>query len=309
MTTGTPLWRRLQAGAQARWALLDKPVAAAVMAGLALLLLPTLWRLMRWVWPSDEQGHGPIILAVSLGLVLRRWPLLAAGNTPSNLSQVLGWSVFLLALPAYALGRSQAILMLEVGSLILLAVALLLVFHGAGALRVMAFPLGFLLFTIPLPEALVATITAPLKSAVSLVATSALQALGWPVGRSGVMITAGPYQLLVADACAGLNTLFTLEALGLLYLHLAGHAHWLRNTLLALLLMPIAFTANVLRVMTLVLVTLLFGDAVGQGYAHGLAGLVLFLVALGLMAMTDGVLGLLLRPMLKLRSAAQALAA
>jgi hypothetical protein len=70
------------------------------------------------------------------------------------------------------------------------------------------------------------------------VATQLLYALGYPVGRIGVILTWGQYQLLVADACAGLNSMFTLEALGLLYMNLTRYTSLARNTALAILLIP-----------------------------------------------------------------------
>ena len=102
----------------------------------------------------------------------------------------------------------------------------------------------------------------------------------------------GPYQLLVADACAGLNSMFTLEALGMLYMNLMRYTNPTRNIVLALLLVPTAFVANIVRVMILVLVTYHFGDEAGQGFVHGFAGMVLFIVALMLMLLLDKVLGL-----------------
>jgi exosortase/archaeosortase family protein len=86
--------------------------------------------------------------------------------------------------------------------------------------------------------------------------------------------------LLVADACAGLHTLLTLEALGLLYLNLVRRDSAFRNIGLACLIVPISFTANVVRVMALTLITFHFGDAAGQGFLHQFAGMVLFLSAL-----------------------------
>jgi exosortase B len=283
----------------ARWTLLNKAVAMAVGIGLLCLWLPTLWRLMRWVWPGDEQSQGPLVLLVSAALIWHKWPLWqkrtqlrpAPSPTPSFYTHA-AWTLFVANLILYALGRSQAILLLEVGALIGVLVALLALFGGWKSLKVLAFPLCFLIFAIPLPEAVVASVTGPLKAAVSWVATQALHTLGLPVGRSGVMMTAGPYQLLVADACAGLNTLFTLEALGLLYMHMVGHVKVWRNTLLALLLVPIAFAANVLRVMALVWVTLFWGDAAGQGLAHSMAGFLFFGLGLMLMLLTDGAMGL-----------------
>ena len=105
------------------------------------------------------------------------------------------------------------------------------------------------------------------------------------------MLTIGPYQLLVADACAGLNSMFTLEALVLLYMNLMGYKDPVRNVLLALSAIPISFCANVVRVIILVLVTYYFGDEAGQGFVHGFAGMVLFLVALTLTIALDNLFG------------------
>jgi exosortase len=127
------------------------------------------------------------------------------------------------------------------------------------------------------------------------VASNILHFMGYPVGRSGVVLTVGQYQLLVADACAGLNSMFTLEALGLLYMNLMRYASVARNVTLAILIIPIAFTANIVRVMVLVLVTFHFGDEAGQGFVHDFAGMVLFMVALVLMLVTDSVLNIFFR--------------
>jgi exosortase B len=267
----------------------DTVVLALLGLGLALLYGPTWWDLAHTVWASDEQGHGPIILAVSVWLMFRRRHELAALEGPT--APRSGWALILLALLLYAFGRTQAILLFEVGSQIVLLAGLLLLLRGRAGLRLFAFPLFFLIFMIPLPGALVAAVTTPLKAAVSYVASNVLHDLGYPVGRSGVVLTVGPYQLLVADACAGLNSMFTLEALGLLYMNLMNYQSVARNVVLAILIVPISFVANVVRVMILVLVTYHFGDEAGQGFVHGFAGMVLFLAGLTLMLFTDTLLG------------------
>jgi len=141
----------------------------------------------------------------------------------------------------------------------------------------------------------VATLTAPLKSAVSAVAANLLYSMGYPVARAGVMLSVGQYQLLVADACAGLNSMFTLEALGLLYMNLMQYTSVARNVTLAVLIIPISFAANIVRVMILVLVTYHFGDAAGQGFVHGFAGMVLFIVGRVLILATDSLLRLVFK--------------
>lgn len=267
----------------------DRLVFAVLLGSFAVLFLPAYYELSKTYWITDEQGHGPIILAVSFWLLYRARHGLA--EVASKPRPVLGWVILALSLLVYAFGRSQDISIFAVGSQIGVLIAFLLLFKGTGGLRLVWFPLFFMIFMVPLPEALVAAVTSPLKSAVSAVASNLLYALGYPVGRSGVVMTVGPYQLLVADACAGLNSMFTLEALGMLYMNLMKYTNPVRNVALAVLLVPTAFVANIVRVMILVLVTYHFGDEAGQGFVHGFAGMVLFIVALMLMLGLDKVLG------------------
>ena len=271
----------------------DVVAFAWVALGFLLLYGPTYWSLAHTIWASDEQGHGPIILAVSAWLLFEKRHELAALDSKPSLwlgAFVLGFGFLF-----YVFGRSQAIIMFEGASQIAVLAAILLLFKGGPALRVAWFPLFFLIFMVPLPSILVGAATGPLKSAVSSVAGSLLYSLGYPVGRSGVILTVGQYQLLVADACAGLNSMFTLEALGLLYMNLMKYTSAARNITLAVLLVPISFAANIVRVMILVLVTYHFGDAAGQGFVHSFAGMVLFMVALVLMLTVDKLLDLVFK--------------
>ena len=259
-----------------------------LVLGFAAMYVPTYVSLAQRVWASDEQGHGPIILALSLYLLYTKRHQLAA--VPAAPDHWIGVPLLLLGLLLYALGRSQFILFFEVFSQIVMLAALVLLFLGRPTLRLVWFPLFFMFFMVPLPASLVASLTAPLKSAVSAVAADLLYLVGYPVARAGVMLSVGPYQLLVADACAGLTSMFTLEALGLLYMNLMNYTNVRRNLVLALLIIPISFAANIVRVMILVLVTFHFGDAAGKGFIHGFAGMVLFMTGLVLMLATDRVL-------------------
>ena len=266
-----------------------KLALGALAAGFLLLLVPTVMALMRQVWHTDEQGHGPIIGAVTLWLMWRsRQQVIDAPYRPAV---IVGGALFLVGLLIYALGRSQQIIQGEVVGVLCVALALVLLLRGPQALRVWAFPFFFLLFLVPLPGVLVQALTIPLKTAVSYSAEVLMHYAGYPVGRTGVILTVGQYQLLVADACAGLNSIFTLEALGLLYANLMGYTSKLRNVMLAILVVPIAFVANVIRVLILILVTYYLGDEAGQGFVHTFAGMVLFGVGLVMMLFTDKVLG------------------
>lgn len=278
---GAPPWQ----GAAAPW--LPWAVAAA---GLAALFGPTFAGLAAGVWSTEEQGHGPVVLLVGLWLFWRQRAALAAAGAPTPRALAWGWGLLALALLLHVFGRSQRILSAQALALVPALVATVLLLGGARPLRRLWFPLFFLLFLVPLPAAFVEALTQPLKLAVSSVAADLLYAVGYPVARSGVVLQVGPYQLLVADACAGLYTLFTLEAMGLLYLNLVRSPSLWRNLALALLILPISFAANVIRVVALSLITFHRGDAAGQGFSHNLAGLVLFLSALLLTVACDSLL-------------------
>lgn len=257
--------------------------------GLLLLYLPTLVDLFRGLWASNDHMHGPIVLAIALWLFHRNWRAMVAASANQSPS-TWGWPAAITALLLYVVGRSQNILMLEVGSAVLLLAGLVLLNFGTRALQAQWFALFFMLFMVPLPSMVVDTLTMPMKMAVSFVAEHLLYWAGYPIARTGVVLQVGQYVLLVADACAGLHTLLTLEALGLLYLSLVRRDSVFRNVTLAVLIVPISFTANVIRVITLTLVTFHFGDDAGQGFLHGFAGMVLFLSALLLVVLVDAVL-------------------
>ncbi len=272
----------------------DAVTLVTVLAALALLYLPTYWDLAHSIWQSSDQSQGPLMLGAALWLMFQRRHQIAA--LPSAPSQRSGYALLAFGLLLYAVGRSQSIWLFEVGSQMAVFAAVLLLFKGPAAVRLAWFPLFFLIFMVPLPGPLVSALTAPLKAGVSWVASEILFALGYPVSRSGVILTVGPYLILVADACAGLTSMFSLEALGLLYLNIVRHESALRNALLSVLMIPISLLANVVRVLVLVLVTVHLGDAAGRGFLHGFAGIVLFLVALLLTFLADHVLGLFMNP-------------
>lgn len=264
--------------------------------GLPLLILgwlclaaPTLWDFLFGVWSGFSQGHELLLLSVAGWLVWRhRSP---DDRAPQGAWPVWFWLAWGLGVLAYAFGRSQEFIRIELLSVWWLALLLTWLARGWAGLRRSWFAWLFCLFAMPLPFGLVLMLTAPLKEAVSALAAGILSSVGYPIGRSGVVLTVGQYQLLVAEACAGLHSMFILEAMGLLYSHLAGHTSRWRTIWLAIMAVPVSFVANVLRVMILVLVTHHFGDAAGQGFIHGFAGIVLFALALVLMAIVDWVLG------------------
>jgi exosortase B len=264
-----------------------------VLIGLAVLYVPTFYGLAAWHWQSDEGAHGPIVLAVAAWLIWRKRAVLV--NAPARTAPVAGFAFLICGLLVYVLGRTPGIALFEVGALVPILAGVVLAMRGWSALRALWFPALFMLFMVPLPGIFVDALTGPLKQLVSEIAERLLHFAGYPVARSGVLITIGQYQLLVADACAGLNSMVSLSALGLLFMYLIARKSALHNAIVLGSILPIAFLANVIRVVLLMLITYHLGDAAGQGFLHGGTGIVLLLIALISLMALDSVLLRVLR--------------
>ena len=266
------------------------PVRWALFTALALMYAPVLYSLLNnGLWSTSEHGHGPIVLTVCFWLMYNRWQKARPTMTVSC-DAAWAWPVLMLGALLYLGGRTLDVVYAEVGSVIPMIIGVLLLTDGRAAIKALSFPLCFMIFMIPLPGFIVDPVGQAMKLLVSSVTEYILFAAGYPVSRTGVILQVGQYQLLVADACAGMRTLFMLEALGILYLNLVKHASWFRNITLALLIVPISFAANIIRVIVLTLITYHLGDEAGQGFLHGFAGMVLFISALALTIFADSML-------------------
>jgi exosortase B len=271
----------------ARWPALSSYWPA--LLGLLVLYIPTYRDVAANIWTDPENAHGPLILAVIVWIVWTvRDQFAAAAIKPQT---TLGWAFIAAGLLAYVFGRSQGIVILEVGSQLPVLAGIVLITRGFAALKTLWFAFLLFIFMIPLPEVLINALTSPLKQQVSAIVAALLTGLGYSVGREGVVLVVGQYHLMVADACSGLGSMFSLSALGLIYLYLVGHGSRWRNAILVASILPIAFAANLIRVLALALITLHLGEAAGQGFMHGAAGIVLFVVALLGLICLDVLLG------------------
>lgn len=261
---------------------------------LAMFLPVYLDDMVHLFWVSDDNAHGPLVIAASLWIV---WQQRAAFSAAAEQPRPrLGTAIFLFGLLLYAFAVSQDITFIKLLAEWPVIIGILLCLRGAAALRTLWFPLVFLLFQLPLPAVLIDSLTQPLKTWVSSAADQILYAAGYPIAREGVTLVIGQYQLLVADACSGLRSLVALAALGTLFLYLTGRSSRLHNILMLASIIPLALVGNLVRVLILVLITYYLGDAAGQGFLHGAAGMVVFIAAMcGLFAL-DVLLARLIRP-------------
>jgi exosortase len=229
-------------------------------------------------WSTEQGGHGPLVLATGLWALWRELRSTKIEFRPAPLLPSLLLVVFTLAL--FVVARITGVLEVEAfamyGALISAAYMLL----GPALIRTVWFPLVYLAFTLPPPDTVVTAVTQPVKIAISEGAVSLLYLLGYPVASSGVTIQIGQYQLLVAAACAGLNSIVTLTALCVFYVYLRHRSNPVAFLVIALAAIPVAIVSNFVRVIVLVLITYYLGDAAAQGFLHDFAGLLMFAVAL-----------------------------
>ncbi|MEJ0039314.1 MAG: exosortase [Gammaproteobacteria bacterium] len=256
--------------------------AWVVLVGLLALYVPTYVDLYQTFWRSGRSVQGPVILAWVAWLVWRDRDSLrlraTCGKSPAAVV------LFVTGLLFYALGRSQALLQFEIASQtpVLLGVGWMLL--GKRALRALIFPLAFTLFVIPVPGTLLDQVLLPLKQLVSAIVDGGLHAVGYPIARNGVVLMIGQYDLLIADACSGLNSMVALTGLGLIYVYVVSRYSRWHNALLLASVLPVAFAANVIRVMALLLVTYYFGDGAGRSFHASAAWLEIVLAFVGFFA-------------------------
>lgn len=267
----------------------NRAMVAALGLGLGLFALPTLGFVARTAWTTEQGAHGPIVLVIGLWLLWRQLPgALALAQRPGDARVTL---LFALILPGFIVARIGGIVELESYLMYLGLLTVLYALIGGCAMRQVWFPLLFLALAFPPPETLVALAAQPLKIGVSRGAVGLLDLAGYPVGGEGVHIYIGPYEMLVAEACSGLNALVSLTALAMLYVHLRHRAGPGRVLLFAVLSIPVAVLANLVRVLILVLLTYHAGEAAGQGFLHAFAGLTTFVAALLFLIAADTGLG------------------
>jgi exosortase len=252
--------------------------------------VPTVISLINGPWQTEQEGHGPLIIAASLWLLWQSRERLKI--VPIRSAPFSGWTSLLLGLALMFLARTQDVLPAEAFSIIPVITGCVLISAGWPMLRVLAFPIGFLLFAVPVPDWMIDAATVPLKVFISDSVTRILYHAGYPIAQNGVMIMIGSYQLLVKDACSGMNSIFALSAIGVFYAYAFRWHEKLRAGLLLIAIIPITIIANFVRVLALVLMAYYGGPDFIEGVVHDLTGIGLFVIAVILLFLFDGFLGI-----------------
>jgi exosortase len=259
-----------------------------LVVGIAALSVPTMIWVAAVSWSHEQGAHGPVVLATGLWLLAREWKFAKARVAPG--SPLITALLLVPALLGYWISVVTGIIEIAGVAMYAAIVAVAYSYLGAACLKRLWFPLIYLLFVFPPPDQIIAILTNPLKMWISSSVVRFLHALGYPIAQAGVVIFIAQYELLVAAACAGLNSLISLSAIGLFYVYVRHKSNWRYAAILMLAIVPAALLANWLRVVILVLLTYHFGEATAQGFLHNFAGIIMFGLALSTIFLIDGLL-------------------
>jgi exosortase len=241
-------------------------LAGTGLIGILLLALfyPTLkWLVGEWLG-NDYYSHGPLVPLISAFLAWRlwvKWPPEQRRIKPATIGLLplgIGLAVYLYALLQRAYFAASL-------AMIVIIAGLVWYLLGAAVLRRFAFPIGFLLFMVPLP--FVEPLSVPLAQLTGAVSAAIVRLFGVPITVDGAQITLPNAELVVGAQCSGLRSIVTLMTLVALVIFLVERAWW-KKVLLALSSIVIAGLGNVIRVASLLVVANIWGTDAAFKYYH-----------------------------------------
>lgn len=234
------------------------------------------WLIRIWL-DSPYYTHGFIILPISAFIAWTKRRELVRIK-PSRIGAI----VFAVGLVTYVSGFVWRIYWLSAFSFLIVAFGLTLYLSGTKAARSLMFPICFLIFMVPLP--FLDSIALFLQSFTAFSSASIIQAIGIPVTRTGAEIRLADSAFIIGTPCSGMNTLISLLMLAaLLGYILKGSIH--KRVILFLLAFPIAIFANLIRIVSMLLIGYHWGAEVAITYFHDYSSLVFYLVALLLLGL------------------------
>lgn len=246
---------------------------------------PALLSLSKGYWSTPQGAQGPIILMTGAWALAWQSTRLSTITRAGSLAVTL--AALLLSVLLYVVGRMAGLLTMECLGAFAGLVAILYRYIGARAVRALWVPILYLTCVIPPPFLMALSLTRTLKLELSAWSVELLDRLGYPVAFSGTTLYVDHYEVVMEAACSGLNSLFSLTAIGFFYIFWQRRGDWTHAIILMVLVVPIAMFTNFLRVTILLVLVHRYGPGVLDTFLHPAAGLMMFVVALGMLVAAD----------------------
>ena len=254
------------------------PLVAAVLFGILT------WPVWRWLWSewmaNDYYSHGILIVPVSVFLVVQRFRNDEQLSYDPNRRSLFGLLVLAATLLLYLYFLQNRALYLAAFAMIGMLAGLVWAIAGGTVLRKLAFPIGFLVLMVPLPQ--IDRVTLPLAMFTGVCSGTLVQFLGLDVTIVGNAVTLPNANLEIGAQCSGVNSLIALTSLMVLTAYLLDGPVWSRVALVVLAI-PLAILGNILRVATLLFVARAWGAEAAFIFYHDYSGIAFFIGVLLLM--------------------------
>jgi exosortase len=250
-----------------------------------------LWKLGLDWWQIRDNSHGFLVPLFAGYLVWLRRDALRETEIRPTWS---GVAVIALGMSTLLLGDFGADLFLPRVSIVILLTGFTICFGGWALFGQLRFPLIVLLLGVPLPALLLNHVTLPLQTLASKLASDLLPLFGVPVLREGNVIRLPSMQLEVAEACSGIRSLVSLFTMAIFYGYFVEKSN-LRRILLVLFSVPIAISANAIRIVGTGLCVQYWDPDKAMGFFHEFSGWVMFLISLACLFLVQRVIYLLWR--------------
>lgn len=229
------------------------------------------------LWSKNEDyGHGYAILPLSLWLIWKkREQISGAQGSPPLWSYLLFalWVVF------YLFGTIGDVATVMYGSMVLFLMAAISLLLDGTAVRVLLFPLLFIVFMFPIPAEIYTRITNPLMLIASTMSANLLTALNVPILQEGNLLFLPNYRMEVVNACSGIRSLIAIMALALFMGYLFLTSNILRMLTFAISI-PIAIFGNIFRIAVTAMLAYFVSTRAAESYNHLFAGLTTFFLSL-----------------------------
>ncbi len=245
-----------------------------------------LYQLAAFALKSDLYSFILIIPFISAYLIwIERGRLSPAGTTLprgwSALLFVIGAALFAVALATRLGGTAPLVdsLAYSMYSLVCLLGAAACCFLGRDTLRVLGFPLAFLIFLAPLPVAFESGFETLLQHGSSWVAHRFFDLSDMPVYREGTLFQLPGFSMQVAPECSGIRSTLALFLTSLVAGRMFLRSPW-KCVLLAALVLPIALLRNGLRVFVIGELCVKVGPHMIDSWVHHQGGPLFFALSL-----------------------------
>ena len=253
--------------------------AALVITLLGYLYADSLVFLSGYWIGSEDYSHGMFVPVISLFLIWQARHCIAEAGAGNSW---WGLAVIVAGLALYWVGELATLYVLQHVSLWMVIVGLVIASIGIRGARAIAFPLSYLLSSIPLPVFLYASVSSQLQLWSSTLGVGFLQLVGVTAFRDGNVIDLGPVQLQVVEACSGIRYLLPLTSLALLCAYLFKDRMW-KRVVLVLSSIPISIVVNGFRIGMIGVLVEWYGQGAAEGFSHLFEGWLLFMASLGLL--------------------------